>query len=132
MSKRNLLLLFVVMFWLIGCATTAPVLESPRQVSVPAAADAGDVEDAVIDALRTRGWAVAERSDGRIVADLNVRAHFARIDIRYDADSVTLEYVDSRNLEYEVVEGEERIHGNFNSWMTNLVNDIQRSLSFVE
>ncbi|MDZ7790195.1 MAG: hypothetical protein U5L08_06845 [Xanthomonadales bacterium] len=131
MSTRILLSIVVFAFCLVGCAT-APVLDSPRQVSVPAAADVSDVEDAVLDALRNRGWAVAERNDGHIVADLNIRSHFARIDVRYDADSVSMEYVDSRNLDYEVVDGQPRIHGNFNSWITNLINDIQRSLSYVE
>lgn len=131
MSKRHFVMILLVALWLAGCAT-APVLQSPRQASVPEAASVEDVEEAILDAMRTRGWSVAERSEGHIVADLNVRSHFARVDIRYDADSVTLEYVDSRNLEYEVVEGEERIHGNFNSWMTNLITDIERSLSFVE
>lgn len=131
MYKRNLLLIFFVSFWLIGCGTT-PVLDSPRQVSVPAGAGFDDVEEAILDALRGRGWGVAERSSGHIVADLNVRAHFARIDIRYDTESVVLEYVDSRNLEYEVEDGEERIHGNFNGWMTNLVNDIERSWTYLD
>lgn len=131
MYKRNLLLLLFLSFWLIGCGT-APVLDSPRQVSVPAGADIGDVEEVILDALRGRGWGIAERTSGHIVADLNVRAHFARIDIRYDTDSIVLEYVDSRNLEYEVEDGEERIHGNFNGWLTNLVNDIERSWTYLE
>ncbi len=131
MFKRNFMIILIAALWLAGCAT-APVLDSPRQISVPQAASVSDVEEAILDAMRNRGWAVAERSDGHIVADLNIRSHFARVDIRYDADSVSLEYVDSRNLEYEVVDGEERIHGNFNSWMTNLISDIQRSLSYVE
>lgn len=131
MHIRNILITLLVSLWLAACAT-APVLESPRQLDVPAAAEQGEVEDAILQAMRDRGWSVHERSDGHIVADLNVRSHFARVDIRYDASSVSLEYVDSRKLEYQVVEGEERIHGNFNSWMDNLINDIRRNLSFVE
>lgn len=131
MRRMNAVLMILVGLWLVGCAA-APVLESPRQVDVPSAASQADVEDAILQAMRDRGWSVHERSDGHIVADLNVRTHFARIDIRYDAGSVSFEYVDSRNLEYQVVDGEERIHGNFNSWMDNLANDIRRNLSFVE
>ena len=78
--------------------------------------------------MRARGWSVHDRGRGHIVADLNVRAHFARVDIRYSANSVTMEYVDSDNLDYEVVDGQQRIHG----WMTNLIRDIERNLSFVE
>ncbi len=132
MSKRTLLFLVIVAFWLAGCATTAPVLDSPRAVDVPADASMEEVEDAIIDAMRKRGWAVHERNRGEIIADLNVRSHFARVGITYNTGAIAIEYMDSENLEYEEVDGEQRIHGNFNSWLTNLSNDIQRNLSYIE
>jgi len=130
MSRKVLLSFVIVMLALAGCAST-PVLESPRQANVPSGVTMAEVEDAILDAMRARGWSVHDRGRGHIVADLNVRAHFARVDIRYSANSVTMEYVDSDNLDYEVVDGQPRIHGNFNSWMTNLLRDIERNLSFV-
>lgn len=130
MSRKVLLSFVFVMVWLVGCAS-APVLESPRQANVPSGVTMANVEEAILNAMRARGWAVHDRGRGHIVADLNVRAHFARVDIRYSANSVSVEYVDSENLEYEVVDGQPRIHGNFNSWMTNLIRDIERNLSYV-
>lgn len=132
MSRRSVLILIFVAFWLAGCATTAPVLDSPRAIDVPGNASMEEVEDAILDAMRARGWAVHERNRGEIIADLNVRSHFARIGITYNTGAIAIEYMESRNLEYEVVDGKERIHGNFNSWLTNLSNDIQRNLSYVE
>lgn len=131
MSKMRLWFMLFVAAFLVGCAS-APVLESPRQANVPAGVSVADVEDAILDAMRGRGWALNRREQGLIVADLNVREHFARINFRYSANSVTLEYVESRNLDYEVVDGEPRIHGNFNTWMTNLIRDIEINLSYVE
>ncbi len=131
MSKMRFLVILLITVWLVGCAS-APVLESPRQVNVPAGVGVADVEQAILDAMRGRGWLLHRREQGLIVGDLNVRDHFARINFRYSANSVTLEYVESRNLEYAVVDGQPRIHGNFNAWMTYLVQDIERNLSYVE
>ena len=131
MSRRVLFALIIAMLVLAGCASTA-VLESPRQADVPAGVAIADVENAIIDAMRDRGWSVHERSRGKIVADLNLRAHFARVDIRYNTDSVTLEYVDSRELEYAIDDGQPVIHDNFNSWTMNLIDDIERHLSYIE
>jgi hypothetical protein len=132
MSKKTLVMLVLVAFWLVGCATTAPVLDSPRAIDVPGNASMEEIEDAILDAMRNRGWAVHERNRGEIIADLHVRSHFARAGITYNTGAIAIEYMDSENLEYEVVDGQQRIHGNFNSWLTNLSNDIQRNLSYVE
>jgi len=132
MSRRIVLMMFVVAFWLVGCATSAPVLDSPRAVDVPGNASMEEVEDAILDAMRNRGWAVHEKKRGEIIADLNVRSHFARVGITYNTGAIAIEYMDSRNLEYDVDGGEQRIHGNFNSWLTNLSNDIQRNLSYID
>ncbi|MEE4302562.1 hypothetical protein [Wenzhouxiangella sediminis] len=132
MSKKTLVMLVLVAFWLVGCATTAPVLDSPRAIDVPGNASMEEIEDAILDAMRNRGWAVHERNRGEIIADLHVRSHFARVGITYNTGAIAIEYMDSENLEYEVVDGQQRIHGNFNSWLTNLSNDIQRNLSYVE
>lgn len=132
MSKRAILMLVFAALWLAACATSAPVLDSPRAIDVPGNASMEEVENAILDAMRSRGWAVHERNRGEIIADLNVRTHFARVGITYNTGAIAIEYMDSRNLEYEVVDGEERIHGNFNSWLTNLSNDIRRNLSYIE
>jgi hypothetical protein len=132
MFNRSVLMLVFAALWLAGCATSAPVLDSPRAIDVPGNASMEEVENAILDAMRSRGWAVHERNRGEIIADLNVRTHFARVGITYNTGAIAIEYIDSRDLAYEVVDGQERIHGNFNSWLTNLSNDIQRNLSYVE
>lgn len=131
MSKRTIVLLLVAAFWLAGCAT-APVLDSPRAIDVPNNVSMEEVEDAILDAMRDRGWGVHERNRGEIIADLNLRSHFARVGITYNPGAIAIEYMESRNLDYEVVDGEEHIHDNFNSWLTNLANDIQRNLGYVD
>lgn len=132
MTKRTILVLLVAAFWLAACATTAPVLDSPRAIDVPGNATMEEVEDAIVDAMRNRGWAVHERNRGEIIADLNLRSHFARVGITYNTGAIAIEYMESRNLEYEVVDGQERIHSNFNSWLTNLAGDIRRNLSYLD
>lgn len=132
MTTRTILVLLVAALWLIGCATTAPVLDSPRAIDVPPNTTMEEVEDAIVDAMRNRGWAVHEREPGEIIADLHLRSHFARVGISYNTEKVGIEYMDSRNLDYEVVDGQERIHDNFNSWLTNLAGDIRRNLSYLD
>jgi hypothetical protein len=105
-----------------GCTSTdlltvqdAPIFSTPS-FRIPDAIEAG---------LAERGWQVAGRRPGAIDAVLMVREHRADITVVYDADSYSIQYRDSQNLNYR----NGRIHRNYNRWVANLNTDIQRALA---
>jgi PBP1b-binding outer membrane lipoprotein LpoB len=74
-----------------------------------------------------RNWVMEEIDPGVIRATLRVRSHTAVIDIKYRKSDYSIEYVSSVDLKYNGT----LIHRNYNRWLTNLVNDINREFNAV-
>lgn len=64
-------------------------------------------------AARYKRWTVAEVEDGYLRAQINVRKHFAAIDIRYTNATYSITYRDSEVLKYDG----SKIHRNYNKWI---------------
>ncbi|RMG56526.1 MAG: hypothetical protein D6717_06455 [Gammaproteobacteria bacterium] len=108
---------------------TAP-LYNPEPIPVPEGLSTKEVRKAIVDAMIKRGWGVASKKPGKIVAVLHIRKHTAKVLITYDTKAVVIKYVSSENLKYKKEEdGVEIIHKNYNSWIRNLASDIQSNLS---
>lgn len=119
---------FTALFLLVACAGRLAQLDEPAPIIVPSGLSEEQVNDAIIKGLYRRGWMVSREEPGRIIADLHLRDHFARINIDYDTSEVVIRYADSRNLDYSVEGGQKMIHTNFNSWLFNLSGDIRNEL----
>ncbi len=117
---------------LIGCAARVADLESPQSVYIPEDVDRQELREVIKDAMLARGWSVHDERDHVITGDLRLRSHFARVDIDYGGRDVQVEYVESRNLKYSREDGHESIHKNFNSWVQNLLNDIEVGMSHLD
>lgn len=118
---RKFLLALVVGATLVGaCATLHPVLA----VNDAQFASLNGRDPAVVieDALRSRGWQIDARRPGAIDATIVARIHRASITVSYDADSYSIAYRSSENLDYE----NGKIHRNYNRWIANLHRDIQQ------
>jgi hypothetical protein len=48
--------------------------------------------------------------------------------VHYDSQKIQINYVTSSNLRYEEKNGVRYIHKNYQSWIKNLVTDIQNGL----
>lgn len=81
------------------------------------------VKNAIIKAGVHKGWIMQEVSDGVISGKLNVRKHYAEIQLTYAADSYSIKYVDSRGLAYDP--SMHTIHSQYNNWITYLDRSIQ-------
>lgn len=68
------------------------------------------------------GWQMEPVGPGLIRATLHLRGHVAVTDIAYTADSFSIRYVDSRNLQYDGTS----IHKNYNGWIQNLERAIMQ------
>jgi len=86
-----------------------------------------DIKNAIMKAGTTRGWVIKENSPGNLVGTLFIRNHMAKIDIKYNEKSYSINYIDSENLNHEGY----LIHKNYNNWVKNLQQDIEIQLNLM-
>ena len=86
-----------------------------------------DIKNAIMKADTTRGWVIKENSPGNLVGTLFIRNHMAKIDIKYNEKSYSINYIDSENLNHEGY----LIHKNYNNWVKNLQQDIEIQLNLM-
>ncbi len=90
---------------------------------------ADQVKQAILAAATTKGWSIAYQPDGKLLATLNVRnKHTIVVEIAYTANSYSLTYKDSTNMNYAVVDSERVIHPNYNKWVQDLSAAIRGEL----
>ncbi|MDT8344882.1 MAG: hypothetical protein RQ752_10685 [Thermohalobaculum sp.] len=83
-----------------------------------------DYRAAIIRAGAKRGWIFTDERPGHLIGNIIVRGkHFVEIDVKFNTENFSINYKSSRNLNYDPVRYE--IHPNYNSWITNLEQDIQ-------
>jgi hypothetical protein len=70
------------------------------------------------------GWKMAEEKPGLLVATLDIRKHQAVVEIPYSATKYSITYRSSINLD----ESNGQIHRNYNGWILNFTQGINRQL----
>ncbi|GAA5215107.1 hypothetical protein ACFSJ3_01490 [Corallincola platygyrae] len=122
-KKISVTLMFLFAFsFLTGCKST-PVANLEGE-QIPSGLTEAQFVKAVTEAGHLRGWVIKKESDGHLVGDIQVRSHYAAVDINYSASEYSITYKDSENLKYDG----ERIHRKYNQWISNLNLDIQKEL----
>lgn len=112
---------------LAGCAMRdKPVLQID-DAPISVAGGEESVASAIKTALKGREWSVLDETPGKIRAEYrkpnaDVGDHVVVVDITYDADSYSIDYVDSKNMRYDGSAG--TIHRNYNRWVANLERDL--------
>ena len=89
-----------------------------------------DIEQAVKIVGATRGWKVANPTEGRMELTNVIREHTISIELTYDATGYGIRYLQSTHLLYEERGGGtlRLIHGNYNGWIKDLVAGINAGL----
>ena len=99
----------------------------PQPIQVPAGKGAGDVKNVIKKALFEKNWEVREIGSGHIQGKYTKSGkHTAVIDIKYDAKTVSINYKDSENLNYN--KDNNTIHGTYNNWVRNVEKNIRSGL----
>lgn len=137
MSKRSVsLLLAAVLAAACGPAIAGkqdpmviPVYEKVESTN-GIAPTAARIKAAIIHAGKSRGWTVTDSEPGKVTLRYAPRTHEVIVAVRYDANGFKIEYVSSREMNYEIKRGTPEIHGNYNRWIRNLAFDIQNSPVF--
>lgn len=85
------------------------------------------IDRAIKQAGAKRGWRMMTKKPGHISAVIVVRQHKAEVDILFDRQKFSIKYRDSMNLNYNA--SRNTIHRSYNTWVTNLRNDIQNTVA---
>lgn len=130
MSLKNLVItcLFASAIFLFGCGNTAPLLNfenSPVVTVSGKQAKLDDVKKRIIAAGISKGWQMQPVTDGHIVGTLFLGGHMAKVDVKYTADTYSVTYKDSSNLNYDGA----NIHKRYNHWVRLLNDQIRVQLS---
>jgi len=122
--KRILITLCTI---IILSACSAKPVYNVENSYVPDGITQKQVEKSIVKALIQKGWKVKSKTDGKIIADINVRdKHTAVIEITYTDKKYSINYVDSTNLKYDVRKN--TIHKNYNNWIIYIDRLVQTSL----
>ncbi|MGD8325705.1 MAG: hypothetical protein PVF65_02205 [Sphingomonadales bacterium] len=82
------------------------------------------VQDAFIRAAEYKRWQVKVIEPGHLVASINVRRHFAEIDVKLTPTQYSINYTHSRELRYDG----EKIHRNYNKWIKFLEDRFRENM----
>lgn len=105
-------------------------MEIPAPVRVPAGKTTENVKEAILKALPQRGWIGTEIAPDVIEARFDKNGkHTLVVDLKYDAATVAMTYKNSVNLDYKIVDNQQKLHRKANSWMKNLSQDIAAGLA---
>ena len=112
-----------------GCRTSSiyNVEDQPVIMSISYTLD--DVREAIVRAGSRRGWTFKEEGEGKLIGTLYLRDHKAVVTVDYSKEIFDVTYRDSENLNYNAEQG--IIHSNYNSWIKNLIGDINIELSSI-
>ncbi|HEY8683601.1 MAG TPA: hypothetical protein VIM06_10560 [Rhodanobacter sp.] len=131
MPRSRLLLLLLLPLLLLTMAWRQSPLVNPAPIDVPSGMTSTQVSKAIKAALLGRGWAVTtEQADG-IDSTLTGSDYTAKIHVAFDTSKVSISYVDSTHLKYEVKNGQRLIHTNYMNWMHFLSGDIASNMQLI-
>lgn len=110
-----------------GCRTPTPVYNvsnAPISTSKsnPSLDEIGQI---IVRAGASLGWQMKQTKPGHILGTLYLRTHVAVVDVNYNTTSYSIQYKDSKDLNYDGA----NIHPNYNGWVQNLDNRIRAQLS---
>ncbi|MGN6190656.1 MAG: hypothetical protein ACTHM4_00755 [Rhodanobacteraceae bacterium] len=126
-TKWGLPLLLVPALLLLMAFRQVP-LTDPAPIPLPAGVDSAKAEQIIGSALTARNWRIVKHVPGEIDAVYDPRAFSVTIAVHYDSQKIQINYVTSSDLRYEEKNGVRYIHKNYESWIKNLVTDIQNGL----
>lgn len=123
-SLLRIALIALAVFTTASC-TSKRLYTPQRTVPVEIQASQEQMKQAILTALVKRKWSVQRVGPDKVQAQITVREQFhAEIDIDYSPVSYTINYRDSRGMDYS----DGKIHKNYIRWVRLLDKDILREL----
>ncbi len=122
------IVLLVTALALASCDRNQP-LENVQNASFKASQNAtlDQMTDAIVTAGTARGWTMTPQDPGNVRGDILVRGkHKVVVDVLYDAEKFSIVYVASDGMNYQLRNGQPRIHPSYMKWIKYLRQDIQK------
>lgn len=89
-----------------------------------------EVKEAIVKGCQRKGWRPVLDGEAQIKCSILVRGrHYAEVVIPYSAESYSILYVTSRELDYN--EKKQKIHKNYNRWVIGLSAAIQQQFDLM-
>lgn len=123
-NVKKIILVVLSILTLAACKST-PIYNVDNS-NVPSGLTINQVEKNIVKALVQKGWEVKANNGGMILAEIMVRTHTARIEITFNANQYSINYVDSTNLKYNAKKN--TIHRSYNNWIIYIDRLIQAGL----
>ena len=116
-------LAFAIGINVVGCTNLRPVSTPSFHVAIH---DQKRIHEAVRQALIDRRWSIiAQRPDGFDAEYQRSADMRAKVRVTHSGDTVSIVYLDSSSLGYNVSQDGPEIHKRYNGWVANLERDIQ-------
>lgn len=125
--KKNIFTVAIIglLLTLVGCKTSPILNISDTPIEISSKHSSKDVKKIILKSGAALNWKMKSLKEGHIVATLYIRNHVAVVDIEFTKNSYSINYKSGQNLKYDGV----NIHKNYNRWIQNLNQLIQRNLS---
>lgn len=120
MTFKTLICIFLLTLSVSACNTTIP-LQPIYTDPINYKLSSSQMQQAILEAGMGRGWLMTPTKTGEISAELNIRTHKLTTLVKYDANSFSVNYVNSVNLNAE----DGKIHRQYANWVNNLRQDIK-------
>jgi hypothetical protein len=128
MIKINIVTCMLLVVFISSCSRVTS-LSNPPIIALPAGIELEKLSSIIEKSIINRGWVIVEKKDDSMIALLLVRQHSLTVIISYTQEGILIKYKDSEVLLYSKDdEGNETIHKKYNTWITNLVNDIKKGM----
>jgi len=110
-----------------GCITSPiyNVLDHPITHESGKVLTMEQISKAIFEAGNLDGWTMAQVRPGKIKATYVKPNYKAVINILYDQYHYSIDYANSRNLQYDG----KSIHHNYNNWIVKLSDEIRKNLT---
>lgn len=130
---QGMLLISVAMASTAYARTPVPIQEHDNIAIAASAAgkniSAEQVRQAIIVAGAKRAWTFVDSGAGQLTGTLVVRnKHTVIVTVDYTPKSYSIRYKDSSNMLYAMENGVSVIHPFYNSWVDNLIADVNLEL----
>ena len=126
MNSAKLFLIGLVALTFSACSHGKKIDEVAHQETLIAAQNISDRDyaDAIIAAGNKLNWLCKKVQPGKVDCVLDVRKHSVSVEVVYDANKFSINYVSSLNLCYE----NKKIHSKYQKWVNKLKSAILQEL----
>lgn len=126
MNKKIGLVIILSAFLMLSGCKSAPIYNI-EQAPISENHSSEELSKAIKRAGASLGWRMKDEAPGEIIGTLILRKHMAKVKIKFNSENYSINYLDSRQLDFNGT----NIHSNYNGWIQNLDRNIKAQIDFL-